>query len=58
MGLCDPKEIRKGAPWYQAVNQPGFMRGKVSGDVSNTAQSPTSDRDNKNIETAKQESTT
>lgn len=25
MGLCDPKAIRSGKAWYQAVNEPGFM---------------------------------
>lgn len=26
MGLCDPKEVRKGKPWYMQVNEPGFMK--------------------------------
>lgn len=26
MGLCDPKAVRKGKPWYQQVNEPGFMK--------------------------------
>lgn len=26
MGYCDPKQVRKGEPWYKQVNQPGFMK--------------------------------
>jgi hypothetical protein len=25
MANCEPKEIRKGVAWHQAVNQPGFI---------------------------------
>jgi hypothetical protein len=25
MGMCDPKAVRAGKPWYQQVNEPGFI---------------------------------
>lgn len=25
MGMCDPKAVRAGEPWYKQVNKPGFM---------------------------------
>jgi hypothetical protein len=26
MGHCDPKDVRKGKPWCEQVNEPGFMQ--------------------------------
>ncbi len=43
MGLCDPKAVRAGRPWHEQVNDPGFMRGRVSGSDAR----PMLSRDNK-----------
>jgi hypothetical protein len=43
MGMCDPKAVRAGRPWYEQVNDPGFMRGQTPGRLV----SPMSARDNK-----------
>lgn len=54
MGMCDPKQVRAGTPWYLQVNQPGFMRvgtknqerkpevpGDLHGNLCGTLQRPT-----------------
>lgn len=61
MGLCDPKAVRKGTPWHQAVNQPGFItqamkdhhartHGHLPGQVKGAPPNPSFTGDNTYIE--------
>jgi len=34
MGLCDPKAVRAGRPWYMQVNEPGYMQGRKPGTLA------------------------
>jgi hypothetical protein len=33
MGMCDPKAVRAGTPWYQQVRGPGFMGVKAPSEL-------------------------